>query len=97
MFKAYLPNVFSPNGDGINDDFRPLLPPGIQIGKYEFRIFDRWGNLVFETMDPEKSWDGSFRGGVLPQGVFLYYLFIEYTDDFEENFAKFSGDVLLTR
>ncbi len=97
VFKAYLPNVFSPNGDGINDDFRPLLPPGIQISKYEFRVFDRWGNLVFETLDPEKSWDGSFRGGTLPQGVFLYYLYLEYTDDFEENFAKFSGDVLLTR
>ena len=97
VFKAYLPNVFSPNGDGINDDFRPLLPPGIVIGKYEFRIFDRWGNLVFESNDPEKSWDGSFRGEILPQGVFLYHLFLEYKDDFEENTARFSGDVLLAR
>ncbi len=97
VFKAYLPNVFSPNGDGINDDFRPLLPPGIQLRNYTFRVFDRWGNLVFETLDPEKAWDGTFRGGILPQGVFLYYLYLEYTDDFEENFAKFSGDVLLTR
>ncbi len=97
VFKAFLPNAFSPNGDGINDAFRPLMPPGIEVTDYVFRVFDRWGNLVFETNETEDAWDGSYRGSSLPQGVFLYYVYFKYKDDFEEDFAKFTGDILLTR
>jgi gliding motility-associated-like protein len=97
VFKAFLPNAFSPNGDGINDAFRPLMPPDIEITDYIFRVFDRWGNLVFETSDTESAWDGTYRGSSLPQGVFLYYVSFKYKDDFEEDFAKFTGDILLTR
>ncbi|MDP4712299.1 MAG: gliding motility-associated C-terminal domain-containing protein [Saprospiraceae bacterium] len=97
VFKAFLPNAFSPNGDGTNDDFRPFLPPDVEVMDYMFRVFDRWGNLVFETNQTDAAWDGTFRGSALPQGVFVYFLHVKYRDDFVEDTAQLSGDVLLTR
>ena len=97
VFKAFLPNAFSPNGDGINDDFRPFLPPDVEVLDYMFRVFDRWGNLVFETNQTDAAWDGTFRGSTLPQGVFVYFLHVKYRDDFVEATAQLGGDVLLTR
>ncbi|HET6991272.1 MAG TPA: PKD domain-containing protein, partial [Bacteroidia bacterium] len=58
----YVPNAFTPNGDGINDVFMPL-GVGIQEDHYEFWIFDRWGNLIFYTDDFHKGWDGIVKGG----------------------------------
>jgi gliding motility-associated-like protein len=72
LFNAFLPNAFSPNGDGINDGFRPYLPPDVEVTDYMFRVFDRWGNMVFETNQTNREWDGTFRGEILPQGVFLF-------------------------
>jgi gliding motility-associated-like protein len=52
-------NVFTPNGDGINDEIKPVL---MGIDKFVcFKVYNRWGNLIFESKDREKGWDGSFR------------------------------------
>jgi gliding motility-associated-like protein len=56
----YLPNAFSPNGDGLNDIFRPI-PSGIKSITY-FRIFNRYGQIMFETNQYLKGWDGTFKG-----------------------------------
>ena len=56
---VFIPNAFSPNGDDNND---VLLVRGIFIEKMIFRIFDRWGELVFESENPQIGWDGTFRG-----------------------------------
>ncbi|MBK8562300.1 MAG: gliding motility-associated C-terminal domain-containing protein [Saprospiraceae bacterium] len=57
----YVPNSFSPNGDGINDDFRVFLAPHVDLLSFEFRVFDRWGDEQFATFDPELGWDGIYR------------------------------------
>ncbi|QQR98138.1 MAG: gliding motility-associated C-terminal domain-containing protein [Sphingobacteriales bacterium] len=68
----YLPNTFTPNGNGINETFRPL---GNRIKSITiFRIFDRWGNLVFETNDLNRGWDGTYKGVLLDPNVFIYYI-----------------------
>lgn len=67
----FLPNAFSPDGDGQND---VLYVRGIYIEELEFLIFDRWGNLVFETRDQNIGWDGTYKGEKLKPGVFAYYL-----------------------
>jgi gliding motility-associated-like protein len=56
-FGIYVPNAFTPNGDGINDTFQPK---GFGIEKYEMQIYDRWGEKVFETTEFEKGWDGNY-------------------------------------
>lgn len=60
-FSIFVPNAFSPNGDGLNDVFMPLMFNVMEDG-YELQIFDRWGNLIFETTDIYKSWDGRANG-----------------------------------
>ncbi|MDW8230970.1 MAG: gliding motility-associated C-terminal domain-containing protein, partial [Saprospiraceae bacterium] len=67
-----LPNAFSPNGDGSNDLFRPF--PGWRfIERVEMQIFNRWGNLVFETNDPAIRWDGRNKAGAdVPEGTYFY-------------------------
>lgn len=68
-----LPNVFSPNGDGINDYFKPLEPYYF-VRKIHIQIFNRWGRLMFETEDPDINWNGTnFRNGkVVSDGVYFY-------------------------
>lgn len=65
----FVPNVFSPNGDGVND-FVNLH--NACISTYVLQIFDRWGEKVFETSDPNNSWDGTFRAKPMDTGVFIY-------------------------
>jgi gliding motility-associated-like protein len=67
----YIPNAFSPNGDGENDI---LYVRGAFVEKMTFRIFNRWGEMVFESFDRATGWDGTFRGKKLDPDVYDYYL-----------------------
>ena len=89
----YLPNAFSPNGDGFNDYF--LVRTNIDcVVKMDLSVFDRWGEKVADLTNPTAQWDGSFRGKPLEQAVFIYYLTIEFTDG--SKVAK-TGNVTLVR
>ncbi len=68
-----LPNTFTPNGDGFNDFFHPCLIYRY-IRSVDFKVTNRWGQLVFETSDPEINWDGKDQntGQDLPEGVYFY-------------------------
>lgn len=66
-----MPNAFSPNSDGVNDNF--CIPPNVCIQTFELKIFDRWGELIFETTTMTKCWDGTYKGEVLGKGLFVYY------------------------
>jgi gliding motility-associated-like protein len=67
----YVPNAFTPNGDGEND---VLYVRGELIEGMLFRVFDRWGEMVFESTDRLIGWDGTFRGKQLDPDVYDYYL-----------------------
>jgi len=96
----FIPNAFSPNGDGINEVFRiRSINPGIvQID--EFRIFDQFGQLLFEQLavppnDPRYGWDGTKQGtSAVQPGVYTYYALISYLD---QEVVLFEGKVLLIR
>jgi gliding motility-associated-like protein len=68
----HLPNVFTPNGDGSNDLFMPF--PYNFVEKINIEIFNRWGNLIFTTTDPDILWDGTseLTGKPCPDGVYYY-------------------------
>ncbi len=69
----FLPTAFTPNNDGLNDRFGISNP--FSTGEIlAFDIYDRWGNIVFSTVDVLEKWDGSFRGSPVNPGVFLYRL-----------------------
>ncbi len=67
-----LPNVFTPNGDGINDMFTPFMPYS-GVTKIEMEIYDRWGKRVFRTKDPDIQWDGTDETTHLPTPDGVYY------------------------
>lgn len=97
--KYYLPNVFSPNGDGINDFFTLFSDPGAVESIKFLRIFDRWGNLVFEreNLSPgveNQGWDGKFQGQVMNNAVFVYYAVLTFRNAEEE---AISGEIMLLR
>ena len=67
----FIPNAFSPNGDGEND---VLYVRGSTITSFDFAVFDRWGEKVFETTDLNVGWDGTYKGKLAEPAVFVYYL-----------------------
>ncbi len=69
--ELFVPNVFSPNEDGHNDEFKPR---GTEPYEYEMRIYDRWGNLVFSSDKIDEGWDGTFNGKPMNSAVFVYYI-----------------------
>ncbi len=77
-FSVYVPNSFSPNADGLNDQFVPVFSPyGLDAETYELEVFDRWGHAVFYSADVRKGWDGTFRNNgaeVMKQDTYVYML-----------------------
>jgi gliding motility-associated-like protein len=86
-----VPNAFTP-GSGANNEFK-IIKRGIATLKY-FRIFNRWGNLIFETTDIDKGWNGEFKGVPQPFGVYVYQ--IEAVTNTGTEFQK-HGNVTLIR
>lgn len=72
----YIPEVFTPNGDGTNDLFKPVFT--FIPANYEMRIYNRWGNVVFETSSYTEPWDGNEpNGNSVQTGSYIYYIKIE--------------------
>jgi gliding motility-associated-like protein len=57
---VYVPNTFTPDGDETNGYFFPVISTIIKPNTYSFKIFDRWGEIVFESNDPNEKWDGTY-------------------------------------
>jgi gliding motility-associated-like protein len=92
-FTFYIPNAFSPNGDGINDEF---FGKGEYIIDYEMSIFDRWGNLIFFADDINKHWDGKANHGaqMAQQDVYVYVVKIK---DHKNVKHKYVGTVTIVK
>lgn len=68
--RLVFPTAFTPNGDGVNDYFRPRL--FLRVNGYEMKVYDRWGQLVYQGKDPDEGWDGSFKGNKLSTGTYVW-------------------------
>lgn len=87
----FIPTAFSPNGDGNNDSFT-IVAQNIQDP--DLCIYDRWGELVFRSSDPDLSWDGTYKGTACPAGVY-YYHFIARDED--GKIKKITGTITLLK
>ena len=88
-----MPNAFSPNGDGINDIYKPKS--GYQnITEFRAYIFNRWGQKLFEWTDPATGWDGTYKGSPVKDGVYFCLVKAKGADGKIYNFKK---DVNLLR
>jgi gliding motility-associated-like protein len=74
----FIPNAFTPNNDGKNDTFKPY---GSSIKSIEMRVFNQWGELVYQTTDVNKGWDGVFKGKAQPVGVYPYGIKVTFLDN----------------
>jgi gliding motility-associated-like protein len=93
----YIPNVFSPNDDQVNDLFSVSFGSGIQVTGIEGVIYDRWGNMVYSYSGIPFEWDGWFGGERVMPGVYVYHLKIKYLDGSLELEERFVGDVTVVR
>ncbi len=66
---VFIPNAFTPNGDVNNESFAPV---GYGIDKIQLQIFDRWGHLIFKGEGQSVGWDGTNKGKLCEQGVYIY-------------------------
>ncbi len=96
---VYIPNVFSPNGDGVNDIFIPYTGSGVSNIK-NMIIFDRWGELVYSRQNfmpndlATNGWDGYLGGKIMDPAVFVYIIEVEFMDGID---LRYKGDVTLVR
>jgi gliding motility-associated-like protein len=68
--KIYFPTAFSPNGDGRNDGFNPYVTGN--IASFHLQVFDRWGQQVFESRNPNRGWTGKLQSTSQPVGVYVW-------------------------
>jgi gliding motility-associated-like protein len=65
------PDAFTPNGDGLNDVFRPVAP---YTKDFLMEIYNRWGEILFRTTELNTGWDGNYAGRPAPAGPYIYYI-----------------------
>ncbi len=92
----YVPNVFTPNGDGVNDDFRGFAG-GCEMSNYQCQVFDRWGNLNFYSKLPDFGWNGENEGQKAQQGTFTYRIEFDYMNGAVLEHQTRMGTVTLLR
>ncbi len=91
----YIPNAFTPDGDERNNVFKPIITSGVDIFNYTFLIYNRWGQIVWESFNPNIGWDGTYNGTMCQDGVYTWKLRFKTpkTDEVKE----FKGSLTLIR
>jgi len=89
--EVFVPNVFSPNFDGFNDEFQTFS--NCVFPDYDLKVYNRWGAVVFQTKDQNIGWDGSFKGKEGQEGVYTWLL--AYNDGVEDQIL--AGSVTLVK
>ncbi|MCC7298308.1 MAG: gliding motility-associated C-terminal domain-containing protein, partial [Bacteroidia bacterium] len=89
--KIFIPNAFTPDGNSINEGFRP---DGIYIASYTMKIYNRWGEKVYEGDACMNAWDGTYLGANAQEGVYAYLVDARGSDG---KVYRFTGDVTLLR
>ncbi len=90
----YAPNTFTPDGDAFNETWRVHIE-GIDIYNFELEIYNRWGELIFESHDPDGAWDGTYGGNLVKDGTYIWK--IRAVDQENDNKYEFKGFVNVLR
>lgn len=91
----YIPNTFTPDGNKFNNEFLPVFTSGFDKNHYNLLIFNRWGELLFETNNANVGWDGTYGGKMAPDGVYVYQ--IVFKEEFSDKKHVVRGHVNLLR
>jgi gliding motility-associated-like protein len=93
--KVLLPNSFTPNNDGIDETFKPIIACDVEPQQYEFKIYNRLGQKVFTTTLFGNAWDGTFNGSL--QEIGTYVFFVSFINPTTQQKEFYKGDVILIR
>jgi gliding motility-associated-like protein len=91
----YVPNTFTPDGDNFNQVFTPVFTSGVDPEGYSMTIFNRWGELLFESKDISVGWDGHYNGNMVQDGTYLYS--IQFGLSADDRRKSIMGNVNLIR
>lgn len=94
-FTIYVPNAFTPDEDRFNPVFLPIMPPTVDVHEYELLIFNRWGELIFESQNYKVGWDGTFKDQIVQDGVYVWQIRLE--EGPEKTKRTYRGHVTLLR
>lgn len=90
-FHVYVPNAFTPNADGLNDFFFPVMRG---VKRFSLQVFDRWGALIFSSNSPDNNWDGTYKGQACKQDVYNFTLQVLNNKGEEK---EYKGSLMLYR
>ena len=78
----YIPNTFTPDGDNFNQEFEPVFFSGYDPNSFNMKIFNRWGEVVFETNDSKVGWDGTYgiNGDAVQEGIYFDFYKLSFTN-----------------
>lgn len=91
----YIPNAFTPDGTNINDTFSPVFTSRIDPDNFNLKIFNRWGEILFETYDLNEGWDGTYGGILVEDGVYIWS--IEFKDTITDKKLDYRGHVTILK
>ncbi len=91
----FIPNAFTPNNDGLNQTFQPIFATGFDPSKFNLKVYNRWGEVLFESYNHAVGWDGTYGGKIVPEGVYGYI--IEFGLDHSQEKKVITGSFSLLR
>ncbi len=92
----YVPNTFTPDGDDFNEIFKPIMTSGVDIFDYHLTMFNRWGEILFESYNVNNGWNGTYRDGKLVEdGTYIWQ--IEFGDTRSDQVHTYNGHVIVMR
>jgi gliding motility-associated-like protein len=91
----YIPNSFTPNGDERNNTFKPVITSGVDLFNYSFYIYNRWGQVIWESYNPEYGWDGTFNSVMCQDGIYTWKL--KFKTPKTDEIKEFMGSLTLMR
>jgi gliding motility-associated-like protein len=91
----YIPNTFTPDGDKFNETFKPVFTSGFDVYNYNLLIFNRWGEVVFESNNAAVGWDGKYGGQLCPSGTYVWQ--IRYKETGKDRHDEIRGHFNLLR
>ncbi len=91
----YIPNAFTPNGDEHNSEFKPVFTSGFDPYSFTMIIYNRWGEVMFESHDPNAAWDGTYDGKVVKEGAYTWT--VQFRDSESDKKYKYEGHFMVLR
>lgn len=92
---VYIPNAFTPNSDGLNDTFFPVA--SCEFLDYSLHVYNRWGELIFESDRIDEGWDGYHKGEIAPSGIYTYIFTYRLNRGYRNEYKAERGTLMLVK